>query len=501
MAELIRSDATELAELLASGEVSSREITQASLDRIDAVDPQVKAFLHVAADSALAAADAVDAARAAGDELHPLAGVPIAVKDAVVTSGMPTTAGSRMLEGWVSPYDATIVQRLKAAGMPILGKTNMDEFAMGSSTEHSAFGPTHNPWDLNRIPGGSGGGSAAAVAAFEAPLAIGTDTGGSIRQPAAVTGTVGVKPTYGTVSRSGVIALASSLDQVGPVARTVRDAALLHSVIGGHDPLDSTSLPGTVPDFADVVRNADLTGMRIGLLSDFGDAEFESGVRERFEEAVALVRAAGAEVSEVSCPSFVHGLAAYYVLLPSEASSNLAKFDAIRFGNRVLPEGIDSPSAEQVTIASRTAGFGTEVKRRLILGTYALSAGHFDEYYMAAQQVRTLIAQDFARAFESVDVIMSPTSPSTAWEIGYKVDDPLSMYLSDIATVPANMAGIPGISVPAGLADGLPVGVQFLAPARADDRVYRAGAALEALLVDKWGGPLLNSAPELTEAR
>ncbi|TXJ05944.1 MAG: Asp-tRNA(Asn)/Glu-tRNA(Gln) amidotransferase subunit GatA [Aeromicrobium sp.] len=501
MTDLTKATAAELSDLLANKEVTSREVTQAALDRIAAVDGEVHAFLHVANDAALADADAVDAARAAGEPLAALAGVPIAVKDALTTVGMPTTSGSRILEGWVPPYDATVVAKLKAARMPILGKTNMDEFAMGSSTEHSAYGPTRNPWNTNVIPGGSGGGSAAAVAAFEAPLAIGSDTGGSIRQPAAVTGTVGVKPTYGGVSRYGLIALASSLDQIGPVSRTVLDAALLHEVIGGHDPKDSTSLDKPATSFVAAAQRADLSGVRVGIVKELSGEGFDAGVKQRFEEAVALMTAAGADIVEVSCPSFVHALAAYYLVLPSEASSNLAKFDAMRFGLRVSPEGVSEPSAEQVMAATRDAGFGDEVKRRLILGTYALSSGYYDAYYGSAQKVRTLIAQDFDRVFADVDVLMSPTSPTPAWQLGAKLDDPMAMYLQDIATIPANLAGIPGISVPAGLSDGLPVGVQFLAPALADDRLYNAGAALERLLVEKWGTHLIGQAPELEVAR
>lgn len=500
MTDLTRKTAAELSELLSSGEVSSREITQASLDRIAAVDGEIHAFLHVSQEAALEAADRVDAARAAGENLGTLAGIPIAVKDALTTRGIPTTSGSRILEGWIPPYDATVVERLKSAHMPIIGKTNMDEFAMGSSTEHSAFGPSRNPWNTGVIPGGSGGGSAAAVAAFEAPLAIGSDTGGSIRQPAAVTGTVGVKPTYGAVSRYGLIALASSLDQIGPVSRTVLDAALLHNVIAGHDPRDSTSLDAPVPDIVAAAKRADLSGVKIGIVKEFIGEGFDPGVRARFEESVKLVTAAGADVVEVSCPSFEHALAAYYLVLPSEASSNLAKFDAMRFGLRIAPDGVSEPSAEQVMATTRDVGFGDEVKRRLILGTYALSSGYYDAYYGSAQKVRSLIAQDLERVFADVDVLMSPTSPTTAWEFGAKIDDPMSMYLQDIATTPANLAGIGGISVPAGLSDGLPVGVQFLAPAMADDRLYNAGAALEKLLAEKWGGYLIDQAPELEVA-
>jgi len=500
--DITRVTAAELADRLSRKEISAVEATQAHLDRIDAVDGSVRAFLYVDAEGALATARDIDRRRAAGEDLHLLAGVPIAVKDIATTKGLPTTCGSRILQGWIPPYDATVVAKLKAAGLPILGKTNMDEFAMGSSTEHSAFGPSHNPWDLERIPGGSGGGSAAAVASYQAPLAIGTDTGGSIRQPAAVTGTVGAKPTYGGVSRYGLIALASSLDQAGPVSRTVLDAALLHSVIGGYDPMDSTSINEPVPPVVEAARRADVRGIRIGVVTELGGEGYQPGVRARFQESVQLLVDAGAEVVEVSCPSFDYALAAYYLILPSEASSNLARFDAMRYGLRVLPEGVDDPSAEQVMAASRDAGFGAEVKRRIILGTYALSSGYYDAYYGSAQKVRTLIQRDFAAAFAQADVLVSPTTPTTAFKIGEKIDDPLAMYLNDIATIPANLAGIPGMSLPSGLADedGLPAGIQILAPATKDERLYGVGAALEAALTARWGGPLLGKAAELATA-
>ena len=498
----IRKTAAELVDDLASGATTSVEITQAALDRIAEVDGAVHAFLQVDTEDALAAARASDERRAAGRSASALDGVPIAVKDVLATKGLATTCGSRILEGWIPPYDATVVAKVRAAGLPILGKTNMDEFAMGSSTEHSAYGVTHNPWDLDRIPGGSGGGSAAAVAAFEAPLALGTDTGGSIRQPGAVTGTVGMKPTYGGVSRYGLIALANSLDQVGPVTRTVRDAALLHTVIGGHDPRDSTSLDQPVPDLLAAVEQGatgDLSGVRIGVVTELGGDGYQGGVLERFKESVDLLVKAGADVVEVSCPHFVHALATYYLILPAEASSNLARFDAMRYGLRVLPEGIEAPSAEDVMRATREAGFGDEVKRRIILGTYALSSGYYDAYYGQAQKMRTLISRDFDKAFEHADVLVSPTAPTTAFPIGEKVDDPLAMYLNDLATIPANLSGVPGISIPSGLAheDDLPAGFQILAPALADDRCYRVGAALETRLREQWGGSLLDQAPEV----
>ncbi|HEU5223614.1 MAG TPA: Asp-tRNA(Asn)/Glu-tRNA(Gln) amidotransferase subunit GatA [Candidatus Lumbricidophila sp.] len=500
MSDLIRLTAAELGAELAAGRVSAVDVTQAHLDRIADVDGAVHAFLHVDAEGALAAASDIDRRRAAGEPLGPLAGVPIAIKDVLTTVGMPTTAGSKILEGWVPPYDATPVRKVREAGLVPLGKTNMDEFAMGSSTEHSAYGPTRNPWDLDRIPGGSGGGSAAAVAAFEAPLALGSDTGGSIRQPAHVTGTVGTKPTYGAVSRYGSIALASSLDQIGPVTRTVLDAALLHDIIAGHDPHDSTSITDPWPSMAEAVRRADVSGLRVGVVKELDTDGFQPGVRQRFHEALDLLAKHGAEIVEVGAPNFEHAIAAYYLILPAEASSNLAKFDSVRFGLRVTPQG--GGTVEQVMAASREAGFGPEVKRRIILGTYALSAGYYDAYYGSAQKVRTLVQRDFNAAFEKVDVLATPTAPTTAFKLGEKLNDPLAMYLNDVATIPANLAGVPGITLPVGLApeDGLPVGIQFLAPAREDARLYNVGGALEQLLLAEWGGPLLSKAPELSGA-
>ena len=497
MTDFIYSTAAELAQALESGSATSVEITQAHLDRIAAVEGEVNAFLHVNPVVSLAAAKASDARRQAGTAFGALDGVPVAIKDVLVTTDMPSTSGSKILEGWMSPYDATVVAKTREAGLIPLGKTNMDEFAMGSSTEHSAYGPTRNPWDLDRIPGGSGGGSAAAVAAYEAPFALGSDTGGSIRQPAHVTGTVGVKPTYGGVSRYGAIALASSLDQIGPCSRTVLDAALLHDVIKGHDRHDSTSLTDQWPSFAEAAKNRDVKGLKIGVVSQLDGEGFQPGVLARFHESLALLEAAGAEIVELSLPSLEHAVAAYYLILPAEASSNLAKFDSVRFGLRVTPEG--GGTVEQVMSATREAGFGPEVKRRIILGTYALSAGYYDAYYGSAQKVRTLVQRDFADAFSQVDVIASPTAPTTAWKLGEKLDDPVAMWRGDVATIPANLAGIPGMSLPAGLADedGLPVGIQFLAPAREDARLYNVGGALEALLHEKWGGNLLEKAPVL----
>ena len=395
--------------------------------------------------------------------------MPIAIKDMIVTKGIVTTAASKILEGWVPPYDATVIEKLKAAGMPLLGKTNLDEFAQGSSTEHSAFGPTHNPWDTDRVPGGSGGGSASAVAAFEAPLALGTDTGGSIRQPGALTGTVGVKPTYGGVSRFGAIAMASSLDQIGPVSRTVLDSALLQEIIGGHDRRDSTSIPAPVRPMAAAARE----GMKRDL----------KGLEEM-----------GAEIVEVSCPHFPYSLGAYYIIMPSEVSSNLARYDGMRYGLRVMPPADVPQTAANMMAYTREAGFGDEVKRRIILGTYALSAGYYDAWYGSAQKVRTLIIQDFNKAFEQADVLISPTSPSTAFKFGEKMDDPLAMYMNDIATIPANLAGTPAMSIPSGLSDdGLPAGIQFIAPQQRDEVMYKPAAALEAALNEQWGGPIWQS--------
>jgi aspartyl-tRNA(Asn)/glutamyl-tRNA(Gln) amidotransferase subunit A len=489
MNDLLGLSACALAGSIAAREISAVEATQAHLDRIAEVDGAVHAFLRVDTDNALAAAARVDAGEISG----PLAGVPLALKDIVVTRGIPTTAGSRILEGWIPPYDATIVERMRAAGIVILGKTNMDEFAMGSSTEHSAFGPSHNPWDLTRTPGGSGGGSSAAVASYQASLGIGTDTGGSIRQPGAVTGTVGVKPTYGGVSRYGLIAFSSSLDQAGPCARTVLDAALLHEVIAGHDPRDSTSIDAPVPPVVEAARAADVSGMRVGVVREFAGEGYQAGVTARFGEAVALLEALGAEVVEVSCPHFDYALPAYYLIAPSEASSNLARYDAMRYGLRVGDDG--EASAEEVMSATRAAGFGAEVKRRVILGTYALSAGYYDAYYGQAQRVRTLISRDFDSAFASVDVLVSPTTPTTAFELGSRVDDPMAMYRADLCTIPSNLYGGPALSVPCGLADdGLPVGLQVMAPVQADDRMYRvAGAVEQALGTDR----LLEQAPQV----
>ncbi|XVV02352.1 Asp-tRNA(Asn)/Glu-tRNA(Gln) amidotransferase subunit GatA [Actinosynnema sp. CA-248983] len=500
MTDIIRSTAAELAAKIAAREVSAVEVAQAHLDRIAEVDGAVNAFLHVDTEGALAAAKKVDDDLASGQApASPLAGVPLALKDVFATEGVPTTCGSKILQGWVPPYDATVTRRLREAGVVILGKTNMDEFAMGSSTENSAYGPTRNPWDLDRIPGGSGGGSSASLAAFQAPLAIGTDTGGSIRQPGAVTGTVGVKPTYGGVSRYGLVAFSSSLDQGGPCARTVLDAALLHEVIGGYDPLDSTSINAPVPPVVAAARegaNGDLTGVRVGVVTQFSGDGYQPGVLRSFEAAVAQLKQLGAEIVEVSCPSFDYALPAYYLIAPSEASSNLARFDAMRYGLRVGDDA--TRSAEEVMSLTREAGFGAEVKRRIMIGTYALSSGYYDAYYGSAQKVRTLITRDFEQAFAGVDVLVSPTTPTTAFRIGERANDPMAMYKADLCTIPANLAGTPAMSVPSGLSDedGLPVGLQIMAPALQEHRMYRIAAAYEAAR-----GTVYHDVPELAVAR
>jgi aspartyl-tRNA(Asn)/glutamyl-tRNA(Gln) amidotransferase subunit A len=461
-------------------------VTQAYLERIAADDDALGAYLHVDPEAALERAAAVDAAGTAGTGL---AGIPVALKDVVVTKGIPTTSGSRILEGWKPPYDATVAARLEAAGTVLLGKTNMDEFAMGSSTENSAYRVTRNPWDPERIPGGSSGGSSAAVAGGLAPWAIGTDTGGSIRQPAALTGLVGHKPTYGSVSRFGLIAFSSSLDQAGPMARTVHDAALLHEAIGGHDPLDSTSIDAPIPVLAECARrgaDGDLSGLTVGVVRELGGEGhtdgYEQGVLDRVAEAVALLESMGAQVREVSCPAFDLALAAYYLIAPSEASSNLSRFDGVRYGLRVGDDGVHD--LDEVMALTREQGFGPEVKRRIILGTYALSSGYYEAYYGQAQKVRTLISRDFNAAFDAegagVDVLVSPTTPTVAFPLGSRVDDPVAMYAADLCTLPASLAGVPAMSVPCGLSDGLPVGFQIMAPALADERCYQVGAALEA---------------------
>jgi aspartyl-tRNA(Asn)/glutamyl-tRNA(Gln) amidotransferase subunit A len=497
--DLTQRSATELADQLASLDVSAREVVDAHLDRIAALDGvvpdgevwsakapddlgerDVHAYLHVTAAAAREHAEEIDRRRVAGDELGPLAGVPLALKDVLTMQGAPTTCGSRILEGWVPPYDATVTERLRAADVVVLGKTNMDEFAMGSSTENSAYGPTRNPWDLGRVPGGSSGGSAAAVAGLLAPLAIGTDTGGSIRQPAALTGIVGAKPTYGTVSRYGLVAFASSLDQAGPFARTVEDAARLQTLVQGHDPRDATSVPRDVPDLLARLRDG-VGGLRVGTVTELQGEGYEPGVEETFRRALERLERLGAEIVEVSLPHAGYGLPAYYLIAPSEASSNLARFDGVRYGLRV-----DAPTSEEMNAATRAAGFGPEVKRRVMIGTHALSSGYYDAYYLQASRVRTLIARDFEAAFEQADVLVSPTSPTVAFGLGTKTADPIAMYLNDVATVPASLAGIPALSLPAGTAaapeapgTSLPVGLQVMAPLLRDDLMYRVAWAFE----------------------
>ncbi|MFF4624480.1 Asp-tRNA(Asn)/Glu-tRNA(Gln) amidotransferase subunit GatA [Nonomuraea jabiensis] len=494
---LIRKTAAELGSMIAGGEVSAVEVAEAHLDRMAEVEPKVQAFLHIDRETTLEQARAVDARLRAGEKLGPLAGVPIAHKDIFTTRDMPTTAASKILEGWRPPYDATVTARLREAGLVFLGKTNLDEFAMGSSTENSAYHVTRNPWDLTKVPGGSSGGSSAAVAAYEAPLSTGTDTGGSIRQPASVTGIVGMKPTYGGSSRYGLIAFASSLDTPGPFARNVLDAALLHEAFSGHDPMDSTSIDAPVPSVVEAAKNPDVAGMRIGVVKEFAGEGYQAGVLARYHEAVQLLESLGAKVVEVSCPSFTTALPAYYLIAPSECSSNLARFDAMRYGLRVGDDG--TRSAEEVMALTRAAGFGAEVKRRIMLGTYALSSGYYDAYYGQAQKVRTVISREFEAAYQQVDVLVSPTTPTTAFGIGERADDPIAMYLADLCTIPSNLAGNAAMSVPVGLADedNLPVGLQIMAPVLADDRCYRVGAAVEKALESRWGGPLLKEAPSL----
>jgi aspartyl-tRNA(Asn)/glutamyl-tRNA(Gln) amidotransferase subunit A len=466
--------ALEIAAAVRSGERSAREVVEEHLAAVEAREGAIHAFNLVLADEARRSADAVDAAVASGRDPGPLAGVPIALKDNLCTRGIPTTCSSRILEGWRPPYDATVVERVRAAGAVPIGKTNLDEFAMGSSTENSAFGPTRNPRDPNRVPGGSSGGSAAAVAAGFAPLALGSDTGGSIRQPAALCGVVGMKPTYGRVSRYGLVAFASSLDQIGPFAETVADAAALLEAIWGHDPADTTSIPGE-PEPVWARLDDGVEGMRVGIVTELTDVEgIQPEVRAAVEAAAGALADAGAKVDRVGVPSTVHGLSAYYLIAPAEASSNLARYDGVRYGLRVPADDVAAMNA-----ATRDAGFGPEVKRRIMLGTYALSAGYYDAYYGQAQKVRTLIIRDFESAFERFDVLLSPTSPTVAFEIGAKAADPLAMYLSDVCTIPANLAGLPGISVPFGGVAGLPVGVQVMAPALGESVMFRVARAVE----------------------
>jgi aspartyl-tRNA(Asn)/glutamyl-tRNA(Gln) amidotransferase subunit A len=485
MIEPTKSTATGLLRLMNEGAATAEEVTRAYLDRAGRLDGRIHAFLLRDPDAALARARAIDERRRRGEALGALAGVPVAVKDNLCTHGVPTTCASRMLEHFRPPYDATVIERLRAADAVLVGRTNMDEFAMGSSTENSAFGPTRNPWDTERIPGGSSGGSAAAVAADFAPLALGSDTGGSIRQPAALCGVVGLKPTYGRVSRYGLIAFASSLDQIGPFAHNLADAALLLKVISGRDGRDSTSVDAPVPDYAASLETPP-NPLRIGLVREFLgeglDPEVESSVRE----AVEVYRAAGATVREVSLPHSAYGVPAYYLVAPAECSSNLARYDGTIFGHRAAnfdpatPEEAELPPLIRMMMASRAEGFGPEVKRRIMLGTFALSAGYADQYYNQALKVRRLIRNDFDAAFREVDVLIGPTSPTAAFRLGEKSADPLAMYLSDIFTITTNLAGIPGISIPCGLTrDGLPIGLQLLAPAFAEETLLRAARVFE----------------------
>ncbi len=467
------SSAFELAAAIRAGEQSAVAAAETSFDTIDGRDEEVHAFLHLTKQRAHAQAEAVDKAVAAGQDPGPLAGVPIAIKDNMCTRGEPTTCSSKILEGWRPPYDATVIGRLEAAGAVIVGKTNLDEFAMGSSTENSAFGPTRNPRDTSRVPGGSSGGSAAAVAADFVPLSLGSDTGGSIRQPAALCGVVGVKPSYGAVSRYGLIAFASSLDQIGPFAHDVTDAALCLDVISGHDPRDATSIPTALTPTLPTVNDG-VAGMRIGLIDELMADGIDDDVIARTNQAAEALIAAGATVERVSIPATIYGLAAYYLIAPAEASSNLARFDGVRYGHRV-----DGQNVAAMNVATRSAGFGDEVKRRIMLGTYALSSGYYDAYYGKAQRVRTLLADEFATAYEKFDLLLSPTSPSTAFEIGAK-SDPMALYMCDVCTIPSNLAGHPAMSVPFGVGDdGLPVGVQVLAPMLEEAKMFRAAKALE----------------------
>ena len=482
----------EIASRVQSGELTAEAAAEQSLARIAATDGQVHAFLRVARDEALAQARAIDQKRARGEALGKLAGVPIAIKDAICTRGIESTAASKILGGYVPPYDATVIARLRAADAVIVGKTNMDEFAMGSSSENSAFGPTHNPWDLTRTPGGSSAGSAAAVSARMVSCSLGSDTGGSIRQPAALTGTVGIKPTYGRVSRYGLIAFASSLDQVGPFATDVRGAARVLSIIAGHDRSDATSLLAPVEDY-EAACGRDVRGLRVGVPDEYFAGGLDEDVAASVRAAIAELKAQGCVVQPVTLPHTQYAVATYYVLATAEASSNLARFDGVRFGLRAQA-GEAGRDLRAMYGETRDAGFGPEVKRRVLLGTFVLSAGYYDAYYLKAQKVRTLIRRDFERAFEEVDVICSPASPTPAFRLGEKTSDPLAMYLSDIYTLPASLAGIPAISVPAAPArDGLPVGLQIMARPLDEAAMIAVASAWEAR------SPAYGVAPKLAE--
>ncbi|HUR76354.1 MAG TPA: Asp-tRNA(Asn)/Glu-tRNA(Gln) amidotransferase subunit GatA [Acidimicrobiales bacterium] len=467
----VPSTAVAIAAGVRNGSLKAADVVEHYLAAIDAREPELHACNAVLADHARAAAARIDAGEVSGE----LAGVPVALKDNMCTRGVPTTCSSKILEGWRPPYDATVVERLQAAGAIVIAKTNLDEFAMGSSTENSAFGPTKNPHDTSKVPGGSSGGSAVAVAAGFAPISLGSDTGGSIRQPAALCGVVGLKPTYGAVSRYGLVAFASSLDQIGPFAGTVADAAVTYNVIAGHDPRDATSYAEAMPRIGAAELDGDVNGLRVGIISELNGAGIDDDVKRRVTAAAEALTAAGAKVEETSVPACIYGLSAYYLIAPAEASSNLARYDGVRYGLRV-----DGDNVNDMYKATRTAGFGAEVKRRIMLGTYALSAGYYDAYYGKALKVRSLIARDFAAAYENFDVLLSPTAPTTAFGFGAKTDNPLAMYLSDVCTIPSNLCGDPAISVPFGAGDdGLPVGVQVLAPALGEPLLFRTAAALE----------------------
>jgi aspartyl-tRNA(Asn)/glutamyl-tRNA(Gln) amidotransferase subunit A len=468
-----RRTVIEIVEAIRAGDTTAADVVEHHLAVIDAGETEIHAFNIVIAERARRRAAAVDAAIKAGVDPGPLAGVPVALKDNMATRGVATTCSSRILEGWIPPYDATIVTRLEQAGAIVIGKTNLDEFAMGSSTENSAFGPTRNPLDTSRVPGGSSGGSAAAVAAGFVPLAFGSDTGGSIRQPAALCGVVGIKPTYGRISRYGLVAFASSLDQIGPFTHTVADAAVALQAVSGHDPYDSTSIPEPLPDYSATLQRG-VEGLRIGRITDLPQGA-DPDVAERTELAFEALEKAGATIVDVEVPAFTYGLTAYYIIAPAEASSNLARYDGVRYGLRV-----EAPDTDSMYAATRTAGFGAEVRRRILLGTYALSAGYYDAYYGKALRIRRLMADDFARAYEKVDALITPTSPSVAFPIGAKADDPLAMYLCDTYTIPADLTGEPAMSVPFGTGqDGLPVGVQVIAPALAEPVMLQVAAELE----------------------
>ncbi|UAJ74054.1 Asp-tRNA(Asn)/Glu-tRNA(Gln) amidotransferase subunit GatA [Synechocystis sp. PCC 7339] len=455
-------------------EISAVAVAQASLARIEAVDDRLKSFLQVTATQAIAQAEQVDAKIAAGEPIGLLAGIPIGIKDNLCTKGIVTTCASKILQGFVPPYESTVTDKLQKAGAVMVGKTNLDEFAMGSSTENSGYQVTANPWDLTRVPGGSSGGSAAAVAADECLIALGSDTGGSIRQPASLCGVVGMKPTYGLVSRFGLVAYASSLDQIGPFARRVEDAAILLQAIAGHDSRDSTSLDVPIPDYTQALK-PDLKGVKVGVIMDaFGDG-LDDGVNQAVQTAIAKLKELGATIEEIHCPRFRSGIAAYYVIAPSEASANLARYDAVRYGLRT-----EADNLMKMYTQTRAKGFGAEVKRRIMLGTYALSAGYYDAYYLKAQKVRTLIKQDFDQAFTKVDVLVCPTAPTTAFKAGEKTDDPLSMYLSDLMTIPVNLAGLPAISIPCGFDDNnLPIGLQLVGSVLGEEMLFRVGYAYE----------------------